>query len=290
MKFPKYWALGEAIAAGPGGKRLDVAVWRWSDTSQAEADALAREAADELAKEVSRKGRWPDGQHYGYADRPLREPIIQEFRNDQGEQTAVVSRNSYGCLVLNTSGAMFIDVDLPELKVGCLGVILGKRARAKVAALREEHEKAELARLGEWLMQNRDWGVRIYRTHAGLRYLVTHAPIAPGSEEARFAMVQLNADPLYVRLCDAQQSYRARLTPKAWRLGLKKPPSRWPFADAEAETAFAEWHQRYTDACADRATCSFLGALGPEAVHPHIRPIMELHDETTRVRTELALA
>jgi hypothetical protein len=289
MKFPKYWALGEAVAAGPSGKRLDVAVWRWSDTSQADADALAREAADELAKEVTRKTRWPD-RHYGYADRPLREPIIQEFRNDQGEQTAVVSRNSYGCLVLNTSAAMFIDVDLPEPKVGCLGLILGKRGRGKAAALREEHEKAELARLGEWLMQNRDWAVRIYRTRAGLRYLVTHAPIAPGSEEARFAMVQLNADPLYSRLCNAQQSYRARLTPKAWRVGLKKPPSRWPFPDADAESAFAEWHQRYTAACAKYATCSFLGALGPEAIHPHIAGILNLHDETTRVEAQQPLA
>jgi hypothetical protein len=289
MKFPKYWALGEAVAAGPGGKRLEVGVWRWSDTSQAEADALAREAADELAKEVTRKGRWPD-EHYGYADRPLREPILQEFRNDQGEQTAVVSRNSYGCLVLNTSGAMFIDVDLPEPRAGCLGVMLGKRARAKAAALRAEHEKAELARLGEWLVQNRDWGFRIYRTHAGLRYMVTHTPIAPDSEQARFAMVQLNADPLYVRLCDKQQSYRARLTPKAWRLKLGKPPSRWPFADADAEAAFNEWQQGYTAACGEYATCALVGALGPEAVHPHIRPILELHDEMTRVASGRALA
>ena len=289
MKFPKYWALGEAVAAGPGGKRFEVGVWRWSDTSQAEADSLAREAAEQLAKEVTRKGRWPDG-HYGYADRPLREPILREFRNDQGEQTAVVSRNSYGCQVLNTAGAMFIDVDLPEQKIGCLGVVLGKRARAKAAALREQHEKAELARLGEWLMQNGDWGVRIYRTHAGLRYLVTHAPIAPDSEEARFAMVQLNADPLYVRLCGAQHSYRARLTPKAWRLGLKVPPARWPFPDAEAETAFNQWHERYTAACAERATCELVGALGPEAIHPFIAPIMKLHDETTRVDAQLPLA
>ncbi len=289
MRFPKYWALGEAVAAGRGGKRFEVGVWRWSDTSQADADAQAREAAEELAKEVTRKGRWPDG-HYGYADRPLREPVLQEFRNDQGEQTAVVSRNSYGCQVLNTTGAMFIDVDLPEEKVGCLGGILGKRARAKAAALREQHEKDELARLGQWLVQNGDWGVRIYRTHAGLRYLVTHAPIAPDGEEARLAMVQLNADPLYVRLCHAQQSYRARLTPKAWRLGLKVPPARWPFADADAETAFDRWQQGYTAACAERATCSFVGALGPEAIHPHIQSIMNLHDETTRVAVELPLA
>jgi len=290
MKFPKYWALGEAVAEGPRGKRYELAVWRWSDTSQAEADALARDAAEQLAAELTRHGRWPD-RHYGYTDRPLREPVLQEFRNDQGEQTFIVSRNSYGCLVLNTAAAMFIDVDLPEPeRAGCFAGLFGKRRSQEAPALREQHEKTELARLGAWHVQNPDWGFRIYRTHAGLRYMVTHAPISPDSEEARFAMVQLNADPLYIRLCEAQHSYRARLTPKPWRLRLGRLRVRWPFENPRAEAAFNRWHRKYTAACATRATCAFIGALGPEPIHPHIHPILQLHDHTTRVSTTLELA
>ncbi len=51
-----------------------------------------------------------------YLDRPMREPVLREVKKDNGELAAVVTRNSYGCLVLNTARVMFVDVDLPELK------------------------------------------------------------------------------------------------------------------------------------------------------------------------------
>jgi hypothetical protein len=44
----------------------------------------------------------------------------------------------------------------------------------------------------------------------------------------------------------------------------------------------AEW--------AGGSVCSLADALDGEAVDPHIRPIMELHDETTRVGGQLSLA
>ena len=41
---------------------------------------------------------------------------MQEIKNGSGEAAAVITRNSYGCLVLNTVRAMFVDIDLPEPK------------------------------------------------------------------------------------------------------------------------------------------------------------------------------
>jgi hypothetical protein len=288
MNFPKYWARADGRATTREGEPVVVTVWRWSDASRAEAEAAARQAAQELAERVVREGKWPE--HYHYGDRPVREEVIKEYSDEQGERTAVISRTSYGALVLNAANVMFVDVDLPSPRAGCLGSLLAKRAREKAAALRAEHEKAELSRLGEWLVRNRDWGVRIYRTFGGLRYMVTHAPMPPDSDETRYALTELNADPLFLTLCHAQQCFRARLTPKPWRIGLERPPSRWPFEDAEAENAFRDWERRYTAACADRATCSLVGTLGPEGVHPAIVPILNLHDEMTRVAAGLPLA
>ena len=51
---------------------------------------------------------------YAYGTRPLREEIIQEIHSRAGDITGIVTRNSYGCLVLNTAEAMFVDVDLPR--------------------------------------------------------------------------------------------------------------------------------------------------------------------------------
>ena len=296
MKFPKYWARADGEAEGRGRELVVVTVWRWSDTSQAEADALAREAAQALAERVAREGRWPD--HYHYADRPLREEVLREFADEEGERTAVISRAAYGSLVLNAARVMFVDVDLPPPpRAGCLGALFAKRKAAEqAAAWRDEHEKAELARLGEWIMRNRDWGVRIYRTFAGLRYMVTHAPMAADTDETRFALTELNADPLFIKLCHVQQCFRARLTPKPWRLApssarkLDRPPVRWPYLTEKAEATFRKWREQYDGACANHATCALVGTLGTETIHPHVAPIVQLHDEMTRVVAALPLA
>jgi hypothetical protein len=199
---------------------------------------------------------------------------------------------------LNAARVMFVDVDLPPPpRAGCLGVVVAKRKAAEqAAAWRADHEKTELARLGEWMMHNPDWGVRIYRTFAGLRYMVTHALMEPDTDESRFALSELNADPLFIKLCHVQQCFRARLTPKPWRMitgsggKLNRPTVKWPFLDEESEAAFREWQSEYEAACAAHATCALVGALGTEAVHAHIAPIVKLHDEMTRVGEEMPLA
>ena len=69
-----------------------------------------------------------------------------------------------------------------------------------------------------------------------------------------------------------------------------KPPEEAPAQEPARGSALREWEQQCTTTCANHATCSLLGALGPQAVHPFIAPIVELHDEMTRVETGLALA
>src|SRR5262245_40425429 len=104
MNFPQFWARGESG---------EVFCWRWSSKSLAEAQALANQAAEQLAERFKHGDRPPH--HHGYyPNRPFREQILQEVRNLSGEVVAIVTRNSYGCQVLNTARVMFIDVDLPE--------------------------------------------------------------------------------------------------------------------------------------------------------------------------------
>ena len=57
-----------------------------------------------------RAGEVRDG--YAYAERPLREELVEELEH-AGERTAAITRNSYGSLVLNTEGGMFVDIDYP---------------------------------------------------------------------------------------------------------------------------------------------------------------------------------
>lgn len=106
MNFPKYWAKGECG---------DFQAWHWSSDSLAEAQALANQAAQRLAERF-RSGRFPTKHGGYYPDRPFREPVLQQIKNAADQVSAVITRNSYGCQVLNTACVMFVDVDLPEPK------------------------------------------------------------------------------------------------------------------------------------------------------------------------------
>lgn len=74
-----------------------------------------------------------------------------------------------------------------------------------------------------------DWGLRVYRTPMGLRLLGTHAPMS--SVDALPALQQLSNDACYIRLCQQQGCFRARLSGKPWRMGLRAmPKAYWPVA------------------------------------------------------------
>lgn len=278
MNFPKFWAQGSSRG---------FSCWRWSNATLAEAEALARDAARKLAEQFAAHGRPQD--RYAYADRPLREPVLREFKNPSGELAAVITRNSYGCLVLNAASALFVDIDLPAPKStagGWLKKIFGKTEPPGPV---DPADRA-LARAEEWTRSNPGWGWRVYRTKAGLRLLATHALFAPDAAQTLAAFDALGADPLYRQLCKTQKCFRARLTPKPWRCGVAKPPGRWPWPDVNAESRFKEWEARYLEACADYAACALVGTIGHNQTHPDHQAILKVHDEITQAESKLELA
>ena len=276
MNFPPFWARG---ISG------DFSCWRWSFNSAAEAQSLADQAAQQLAERF-RRGDVPQKQGGYYPNRPFREPVLQEIKNDAGETTAVITRNSYGCLVLNTARLMFVDVDLPEPKpAGLFKKLFGGAAAGPVVT-----QDSAIAKVENWTRNNPDWGWRIYRTRAGLRLLATHALFDPEAAASDGVFDALGADPLYRQLCKTQKCFRARLTPKPWRCGLKRRPERWPFLDARAEKHFQKWEAQYQSMSFNWATCVLIKKIGNDAVHPAVQPILKLHDEMTKVESKLKLA
>lgn len=132
-------------------------------------------------------------------------------------------------------------------------------------------------------------GVRVYRTAAGLRVLVTGADAPPSSERARQLLTELGSDPLYVELCATHGSYRARLTPKPFRIGLRALDVSWPCADEAAERRYLRWVDDYEAQVWDHATCRLISASGP-VPGPDEQRLVEVHDEATRVGHRLPLA
>ena len=87
-----------------------------------------------------------------------------------------------------------------------------------------------------------------------------------------------------------QKSFRARLTPKPWRVGVENPPARFPYEGAAEEREMKEWVARYGHASAGRAACRFLEEVGSGSEHPDVAPLRALHDELTRAESGLPLA
>jgi hypothetical protein len=337
MIIPRYWSRATADAVAPDGRSIPVEIWRGSRTSQDEAEQLARETVDRVARRIRAGEGFPD--RYTYGERDLREAVVQEIPSSTAgaEPDAALTRNSYGAVVLNTTRACFIDVDAgpereerarsgggadagtgaaPGLRPvadrilgmfgvrteGALGSVLdavlgpsggapdaAPAAPAPAPASGGGADGAALAKLRAWVASHPEWNVRVYRTHAGLRYLVTHTVFAPGDAESEAAMRAVGADPAYVTLCRVRHSFRARLTPKPWRIGLPKPPHRFPFQGGE-EAEVREWVRRYDAASQGRATCRFVESIGSGVVHPEVEPLLRLHDEHTRATSGLPLA
>ncbi len=279
MRFPAHWALGRH---GPA------LAWGWSDVSpadaRAQADARARRIADGL-----RMGRRPERADGYYPDRPMREPVLRELTDAEGATLAVISRNAYGAEVLNASDALFADVDLPApRRPGLLARLLGRADPGPGVPAPEA--LAAIARARSWVEAHPGWSWRVYRTAAGLRLLATHRTFDPADPMVAAAFEHLGVDPLYRRLCQAQSCFRARLTPKPWRVGIPTAPPTWPWIRPEDGRVFAAWDRAYREASASCATCALVEVIGPGVIAPDMVELVALHDAACKVGSDLPLA
>ena len=278
MNFPRFWARADHDG---------FLAWGWSNESIEAAKVSGMEVARRIAERI-RRGDRKHFTRYTYGDRPLREEIIREFKEDAGVPRAVITRNAYGCLVLNTARLLFVDVDLgePPERGGVVSRWLGSEKRVIAHAKKQE---AVLARAAEWVNRNDGWGWRIYETRAGLRLAAIHRTFEPSDPVCAKVFDWMNADPLYRRLCANQKCFRARLTPKPWRCGHSPPRERWPFLDERRAERFGQWQERYIDLAAGYATCRVVSGGSSVAV-PGITDLISVHDELTRATTNLPLA
>jgi len=295
VRIARYWTREAGEATGPDGRPVRAVARGWSQESLEAAREVARRTARRLAERLaSRSG---EARQYAYGERPLPEPILREFADgERGAPRAVVTRNSYGALVLNAAALMFVDIDRAEpvgaaaSLAGALSGVLSLFGRAgPPAPAAGERPDAVVAEV-EQVARASGLGARVYKTAAGYRALVTSTRLEPGSGVSEELLRRFGADPLYVRLCRLQESFRARLTPKPWRCGLRPPPVSFPFAGPAEESRFRAWEAEYEAATAGYATCRYLASAGDGRVAPELADLVRYHDEATRADSRLPLA
>lgn len=270
MKIHEFWSRGSADVERDG-RSWKVVCFGASDESLNDAVRAAEENAERAARAI-RRGEARDS--YAYTDRPLREELVEELEH-AGERTAVITRNSYGSLVLNTEGAMFIDIDYPPRESfsglrRAFGKLLGREVLDRDERIR--------ARVRDVVGSTPGLGLRLYRTANGYRCLVTSRAYDPAARESRLLLERFGCDPLYVLLCQAQECFRARLSPKFWRCDAPRPPFRFPWIDADRERRYREWQAEYEQCTRSFRTCFFVEAVGTTKTPEPLENVVRVHD------------
>ncbi|MHC4354521.1 MAG: hypothetical protein ACYS0H_17595 [Planctomycetota bacterium] len=278
MRIPRYWARGSHAGVDPRGQEQVFRAWGWSFNSLAGAKEEARARARRIFDALT-GGRKPDS--YDYLEYPLREEIVDSI-GPTGEETAIVTRNRYGALVLNCRAICFADVDFPQVKsTGVLDALFllfsAQRRRERARELQE----ASIEKIRAWSERHPERSFRLYRTAAGLRLLFTDQGYDPVSEEVSNLLGELGSDPLYKRLTLKQECFRARLTAKPWRCGCRRPPNRYPWETTDAERRYRAWQKEYEAKSREYVTCCFLETFGGSFSGVPFSDIVNLHDQYT---------
>ena len=325
MIVPEYWAEAREQVRHQG-RMLTVRRYGWSDDSVEAAQQHARQRTREALDAILSGATLPRRElrtNYGIAGVPIREQIVSRH----GE--LVITRNSYGALCLNTPDVLFADIDMAERPSGCVlplgamalvaavafatgwfawhwvaGIALAMLAlwagnrialqRQRAAFDRDGGaETRALALVDAFVAEHPDWHLRVYRTPAGLRVLAMHRTFQPQDDDAATLFSALRADHLYTVMCKVQGCFRARLTPKPWRIGIDQritpPVAAWSAEQATLPERLA-WIDRYEAASRGHAACRYLRSLGDTTcVDPKAEHVRALHDAMANADRDLPL-
>lgn len=328
MIVPKFWAEGK-VRHREKGKQITVRRFGWSDTSQEDAQTGADQRAEAALQQLIAGKRLPRSEpkipYNGAEGVPIREEILDR----RGE--TVITRNSYGAHCLNTADVFFADVDFKESSpsrpimaiwlimaaaailvgqslgggAGALaagGIIVaaafaagpvGKWIQRRIGTSPEKAEKQAMDRIRHFISLKPDWNFRIYRTPAGLRILATHRTFSPRDPEVAVCFKALGTDTIYRNMCVRQNCFRARVSPKPWRVGIgdhmKPRPGTWPVNPDRLPMRNA-WIARYETMALSFASCRLVETLGSGVTDQEVLPIQVWHDELSRALSQLPIA
>ena len=144
---------------------------------------------------------------------------------------------------------------------------------------RRVHDKAYFVdRIRAFQTENKSFAFVVYETSAGLRFVITNREVPPEDKEVQLLFDTLKVDRLYTRLCKTQVCFRARLTPKPWRIGMDRPASRFPNRSDRERRDFQSWLEIYTEKSEGASAARRIAEIGTGRMLPSVQQVLEYHD------------
>jgi len=289
MNVFKYWGRAWFDETQQQEFKVDLCRVAGSNISENDAKHLA---GQRLSQSIERLKAGNALQEYDYDSKTLTEELIEEIFGPNGELVAAITRNRYGALVLNTQKILFADIDAEcrseTLFERCLAW-LGKRVLIK-------NKSYHLQQIERFSADNLDLELIVYETFAGFRVVIANHEFESLDPKAQTILSELGSDPLYVKLCQLQDCFRARLTPKPWRCGSSKPNVGFPFAGEEQAQLMVQWQKQYDEKLHKYKVCNKNNVINKQSSselsdsRQLIARILRVHDAYVLGDTDLPLA
>jgi hypothetical protein len=268
MKIYKYWAT-EKQKILIDGVEQDITCYGGSNVSVDEARIRAKEKAEKVKRKI--KGEKHLFDEY---EVEIREEILRIL-----DDHSAITRNRYGAQVLNTENLMILDIDKPKSSSGLAGLFKKKDTRPPKEQIFDAVRQLAIT------PKYKEYGFRIYETFQGARVIVSGRDFDPHAVETKRIMDEFNCDPLYITLCIKQKCYRARLTPKPYRMNMRRYKVQFPREGDDP--VLQEWLAEYERESRNFNTCRFIEQVG--ARHS-MNDVVQLHDEITGANFRQPLA
>lgn len=324
MIVPDFWAEAKRKEK-INGRQVTIKRFGWSIQSEEDAlenaqervdEAMMRALSGEEVRKIDHKIAYNGGEGL-----PIREEVISRHGD------VVITRNTYGALCLNTPDVLFADIDLDAtptspmwfgsvallvlfafssgIWMGSWPVFFGLLFCVLIFSSSLAHlvlrlsfifyglpEKQFRESLDAYVDKFKKANFRVYRTPNGFRVLALHKLFEPKSEEVKEMFLSLGVDKVYSHMCRNQNCFRARVSPKPWRIGVKRMgprPGTWPI---KQERMFARnvWVNTYDDVSKDFASCVLDSTHGSDVLHPKAELVLKLHDDFSKAESKYPIA
>jgi len=266
MKLFKIWTSAKAKIV-IGGEEKEIACYGGSNTSIEEAQLRAKEKLERLQRKIN-----GDRQVLTDYEVEIREEILQTV-----DEKSIITRNRYGAQVLNAENLMFLDIDKPKSSLA--GLFRKKDPQQDKAKIFDMVRKLATSPKYSAL------GFRIYETFAGARVIVLGKEFSTRDRDTIAMMNEFHCDTLYVAICRKQVCFRARLTPKPYRINMKAYKVKYPTDGDDIE--FQKWLRTYEYESRNYSVCKFIEQTGTSH---YVVEAVQLHDEITGATVNRALA